>query len=323
MRRSQAAIVLSGCCALMAACGGDGSGAPPLIVGVVVSVEGPWAAQAGQGAFVAVVDASSGSPITSADVTINGVRLPYQPASEDYEAVVGVPRGGSVTMAVSVGGRTYTASGSQATTFPVPTGPAPGTVWPSPCPNTVAWSPGSPQEGGSYLVLVLDAVNAAAPAFLAVEVPVRTNSYEVSPSQVPPGERLVVVGLESAAVQVTSAAPGSNLVMVGGTASPVTFSSATYSRIELFPSNQGLTPGQARQFRATGVACHSGPDVDLTEVAQWASSAPAVATTTTGPGAAGLVTAVGTGTTLVTVASEGITGRPGWKSGPSRSGTPA
>ena len=308
MRRFVTRGMLAAFASLAASCGtgSSGGGAPPLVVAMVVSlaaVDGPTASQA----TVAVVDPKFGSPISTATVTVNGMRLPYLAAAEAYEAVVDVAPGARVALAVSLDGRTYAAEASLADVFPRITAPAPGQTWAAGCANTVTWTPGAPETGASYLLLLLDASSPTGQVLLSTTFPAPSSTFDLPFDSVSPGARIVAVGLQPPAVPVSTAAAGSQLMLVAGSVAPVTFADTSYYRINVLPQNPGLAPGQAQQLQAVGMSCR-GETGELTGLADWNSSTPSVATVSNTIGSQGLLTAVQPGTSTVTATYQGMSG---------------
>src|SRR3954471_12395437 len=159
--------------ALLLSCGGGGGGGggggaspaqttvePPFIAAELDSFP-PASIPTGfnTGASVVVQDGSSGDSIATATVAMNAVNLTYNAANEDYEGNVVVAPGGTVTLSVTVAGRTYTPSPTQFTSSPVISTPASGATWDSSVTNTVTWSSGFPTTNASYALGVLDAAD--------------------------------------------------------------------------------------------------------------------------------------------------------------------
>lgn len=137
------------------------NGGPTVIpfIGAVLLSFTPGQAPAGlQNAGVIVFNAESGEPITGAKVTMNGVKLLYSPVYLDYEGIVLVSPGDSVTVRVEIDGRTYSASGSQFTSYPAIVDPKPGDIWEAGSSHRVSWTAGAPTANAiCYELGVLDA----------------------------------------------------------------------------------------------------------------------------------------------------------------------
>lgn len=103
--------------------------------------------------------------------------------------------------------------------------------------------------------------------------------------------------------RVTGQSPGTAVLTatLGGVSSTftLTVSPATVTSLTITPDNAALSKGTSRQFSVSG-ALSDGKNQDLTFDADWLSSAPAVATISTGPASKGLVQAVAEGTTTLT-----------------------
>ena len=107
-------------------------------------------------------------------------------------------------------------------------------------------------------------------------------------------------GVSAGAATVTATLKGKSATMaVTVSARPVTL-----SRIELTPANATVAKGGTLQFTATGVFS-DGTTQDFTASATWASSDETRATVST----AGLLSGLAPGTTEVTAAKDGLTGR--------------
>jgi hypothetical protein len=85
-----------------------------------------------------------GTPIDTAVVTVNGVPLAYNAASGVYEGNTLVALGATVTVQVTIGADTYTATGIMYTQAPTIATPAPDASWLSTVSNTIAWTGGAP-----------------------------------------------------------------------------------------------------------------------------------------------------------------------------------
>ena len=174
-------------------------------------------------ASVFVIDDSSGAPITNAAVTMNGVTLTYNGTNQDYEGNLTVDPGESVTLRVTVGGVTYTASATQFTSYPAITAPVSGAAWPASIANTITWSGGAPTINALFYGLgVLDAADPNGPLVwpsgtgdVIQLVSLGTSSFSIPGNSVTAGNRLVIVGIASDDVVIPNAASGSALVFGG------------------------------------------------------------------------------------------------------------
>jgi trimeric autotransporter adhesin len=88
-------------------------------------------------------------------------------------------------------------------------------------------------------------------------------------------------------------------------ASTLTVSKATLSSIAVTPNPLSLASGGSQQLTATGTY-DDATTRDLTSAATWLSSTPAVAVVSNANGSHGLLTAIGSGSTTVTAAFQGV-----------------
>jgi len=311
-------------CLLLAACGGGGGGsssmgppAAPYIVASLVSFPTgavpPGFVPPGfnTGAFVEVLENSGGAPITNASVSMNGAALTYSATNQAYEGNIAVAPGSGVTLNVTVGGTTYTASGTQFTSYPVISAPLARATWSSLAANLVAWSGGAPTTNSLYTLAVLDSAdpngqviwpsgNTPPPA-----LPTTTTSYTINPNSITAGSRLVIVGIVTG-TQIPNAAPNSVLGISGFTYVPITVtngSAATLLSITVTPGNASIVNGTTVQMTATGTYSDNST-LDLTTQVIWSSSDNTKATVSS----TGLVTAIAPGSTTFTATSGNISG---------------
>ena len=263
------------------------------------------------GAFVEVLDNSGSAPIANASVSINGTPLAYSPANQDYEGNLVVAPGSTVTLNVTVGGTTYTASGTQFTSYPAISAPLAGATWSSFAANLVAWSNGAPTTNSFHTLAVLDSADPngqviwpsgnTPPPVLSTS----TTSYTINANSITAGSRLVIVGILTGA-QIPNAAPNSVLGISGFTYVPITVTNstaATLLSIAVTPSNPSIVNGTTAQLTATG-AYSDNSTRDLTTQVIWSSSDNTKATVSS----TGLVTAIATGSTTLTATSGNISG---------------
>jgi hypothetical protein len=307
---------------LLTGCGGGGGGGgissspsslPPLIQGLVLNFPaGAGAAPANlPNALVSIVDGSSGANITDGSVTVNGVSLTYNsaPTHQEYEGSITINPGATVTLVVSVGGRTYTASGTEATTYPTISAPASGDTWAVSSINSVAWSGGTPLTNAAYLIGVLDAADPIGGTAYFQSFATSTNSFPIPAYTLTPGNRDVIVGITTV-LPIPNAMTNSGLVIGGFNYVPVTVTSGpppptvTLVSIAVTPGNLSIANGATVQLTATGTYSDNSPQ-DLTTQVLWSSSDSTKATVSS----TGLVTAIATGSTTLTATSSGsITG---------------
>ncbi len=217
---------------LLTGCGGGGGGggtnspssSPPLIQGLILDFpDGTGSAPANlPNALVSIVDGSSGASITDGNVTVNGVALTYNsaPTNQEYEGSITINPGATVTLVVSVGGRTYTASGTQATTYPTISAPASGDTWEVSSINSVAWSGGTPLTNAAYLMGVLDAADPIGSTAYFQSFATSTNSFPIPAYTLTPGSRDVIVGITTVR-PIPNAMTNSGLIIGGFSYVPV------------------------------------------------------------------------------------------------------
>lgn len=213
------------------ACGGGGGSTPPpqppLIQALLFSFPTGSAPPSNfENALASVTDSVSGANITTATVTMNGVPLTYNaaPTRQEYEGKLVIKPGDPVTLVVTVGGNTFTASGTQFTSYPTISVPVSGDIWISSSPNTVTWSGGAPLTNNAvYLLGVLDAAdpNGGTAYFAAQGTDV--NSFSIPAFSLTAGSqsRVVIVGIMTP-VFIPNAATNSVLLFGGFNYVPVT-----------------------------------------------------------------------------------------------------
>jgi hypothetical protein len=205
-------------------CSGSGSSAPPppLIDALLFSFPTGSAPTNFPNALVGVLDSSSGASIPTATVVMNGVTLTYNadPTHQSYEGNVTVLPGGSVTLSVTVGGNTYTVSGTQFTTYPTIISPAANATLFAGNSNTVNWSPGAPLTNAVYILGDLDAVDPVGSAGSIDVLPIST-SYSIPLNSLYTGDRILILGIATYAA-IPNAATNSAFVFGGFNYIPVT-----------------------------------------------------------------------------------------------------
>ncbi len=258
-------------------------------------------------ALVSVIDGSSGTSISNATVAINNVMLNYNylPTHQAYEGNVTVNPGDSVTLSVTVGGHTYTASGTQFTTYPTILSPAPGTTFTASNSNMVSWSPGSPLINAAYLLGVLDAADPIGSEAYLYALQAGTNYYSIPAGNLTAGSRVLLVGITTP-VQIPNADSNSYFIFGGYNYVPITVSgssSGTLTSITVTPANPSIAVGATQQFIATG-HYSDGSTQDLTNQVTWMSSDIAKATINS----TGLSYGVAIGSSTITATSGSISG---------------
>src|SRR5258706_9893199 len=170
----------------LSSCGGGGGGEPPAPPFIGAELNSFPAGSVPPGfntnTTVVVLNSSNGNSIANATVIMNGVPLSYNAADEVYAGNVVVAPGGAVTLSVTDGSGTYTASTTQFTSYPTILAPAPAATWDSVAANTVMWSGGAPSANAKYVIGILDAADPNAllqwpDSNFVKEIPLGTTSF--------------------------------------------------------------------------------------------------------------------------------------------------
>jgi len=208
--------------------GGGGSSAPaalpPYINATLASFPSGSAPANFKSAMVEIRDgSSSGNSITTATVTMNGAPLIYNTAvgHQIYEGDVFVSPGGTVNLAVTVAGKTYTATGTQFDTYPSISAPASGAAWSANSAHAVSWSGGSPTANAAYVLGVLAAsdpngllVWPATPTNILYVADIAASGNSIPANSLTTGGRLIIVGIAKTA-SIPNAAANSLLGIIG------------------------------------------------------------------------------------------------------------
>ncbi|MHB8698852.1 MAG: outer membrane protein assembly factor BamB family protein [Sulfuricaulis sp.] len=234
--------------------------------------------------------------------------LAYISANQDYEGGLSVNPADNVSLSVTVGSTTYTASGVQFSSYPTITNPVTGTTWSSLASNLAAWSGVAPTTTSVYALGVMDTNGQSIwPSGNSVQVlPSTTMSYTIPPNSLTAGSRYVVVGLNNM-VSIPDAGANSGFVIGGYNYVPITVINgpiATLSSIAVTPSNPTVTNGKTLQLTATGTYS-DGSTQDLTSQVTWLSLDPTKVTVS----ATGQITGQNNyGSTTVTATSGSVPG---------------
>ncbi len=151
-------------------------------------------------------DSTQTMPITDAAVTINGNTLAFDTAQNRYTGTAAIAAGAAVNLSVTIGGTTFTATGTQYTTFPIITAPAPAATWQAARANTITWTAGAPTAGAMYLLGLIDSTGQIVyPAVADVgggplEVSTSSTSYAIPANSVPAGNYQVLMGIGAAGI---------------------------------------------------------------------------------------------------------------------------
>jgi Fibronectin type III domain len=157
------------------------------------------------------------SPVSNATVTVNGTGVPYDAPQGAYFDTNPIAEGATVTLQVTIGANVYTASGTQFTTPPSVTAPAPGTNWTAANANDITWTGGAPTTGADYLVYMADSSgNLAFPLTQNLEVPITTTSVTVPAGALPSGSSFsLVVGIVSTGAYLEEGSGGISIPNTG------------------------------------------------------------------------------------------------------------
>jgi outer membrane protein assembly factor BamB len=300
--------------AALAACGGGGSGnsagnpppnAPVILASLATLYLGGTSISNETNAAVLVEDVQTSTPITSAAVEVNNTPLSYVPADSAYEGKLSLAPGASVTVRVSINGATYTASGTNFSTFPAITSPATGITWVSDVSNTISWSGVAPDSSAQYAVGILNSGGSFAwPASgNYLQVASTQNSVALPAGSLSAGNYFLLVGIVDAQ-SFPNAARGSALDVAGFTYSALTViqppPAATLQSMAISPGSSVVGPGGTSHLAA--IATYSdGTLPDVTSQASWSSSDTSKVTVS-----AGVVTGVAVGTATVTAQYQGL-----------------
>jgi uncharacterized protein YjdB len=322
-KASMLALLFLSLTLILNSCGGGGGGSSPANAPYIVAEldsfptgsvpPGLMPSGFNSMAAVYVIDDNSGEPIPNATVTINGVTLTYEVTYQDYEGNLTVAPGESVALSVAVGGNTYTASGTQFTSYPTISAPVFGALWQTGYDSSIVWSEGTPTVMAYYTrahswLGILDAADPNGPlvwpsdGFL-VELYSPTTSYLIPANSLTVGNRHVIVG-SGAFTPITNAADDSRLYLTGFSSVPITVTNATLVSIEVTPADQSIPKGTTQQFAAIGTFSDNSVR-DLTDLVVWASTK---AWVTLDPGHPGLAHGEFVGTANVTATLGNITG---------------
>jgi len=309
-----ASVILASSCGGGGGGGSSGSNAPaPQIVAAVIgfpsgAVPSGWLATGvNTGASVAITDTATNIPVTNAKVFANGVPLLFFPVDAQYEGSLNLAPGAAISVTVSFQGATYSASGTQFSTYPQIVSPASSATWGASATNLVTWSGIVPSSSTMVALGVFDTSGQAVwPAGSGLTlVPSSTTTYSIPGGSISTGNRIVLVGI-AAAQSFSGAANGSGLVIGGFDDVPITVNvapTATLDVITVAPSGHVLEPGKTLQLTATGTYA-GGATQDLTTQVTWSSSSNATATVS----ALGVATGVAGGNANITASLSGVSG---------------
>ncbi len=168
-------------------------------------------------------DSTKTTPITNATVTVNGQSVPLS-TQQDYIASIPITPGQQVMLSVQIGNSTYTATGTQYSTFPsVSTPNAFNATWQAASDKTISWTAGTPTAGAMYSVGVIDlSGNTVYPPGgenTLFMVPTSSTTFLIPANSLAAGSYFVDVFIATAnfgvVTGITNAAPGSYLTIAG------------------------------------------------------------------------------------------------------------
>jgi outer membrane protein assembly factor BamB len=255
-------------------------------------------------AAVQITD-QTGTPITTASVSIDGVSLAYVAGDQEYEGSLNINPGDTVTVEASVNSVDYTASRPNFSTYPTIIAPAAGSNWSSQAANLISWSGAAPDATALYSVGVMTSsgtvVWPSSGVFQTVSPP--TSSTTISANSLAYGNYLVVVGIADGVI-IPGAASGSALVIGGFNFAAVTVSPPPAPVAQsLVTSPTTATIGLNKLYQLSAKASYSdGTERDVTASANWSSSDPTKAIVD----ATGGVTGIAGGTVRIMAQYEGL-----------------
>jgi len=218
----------------IAGCGGGGgggssvsqySGGVPYIYAKLYCIPTGTELHNFQSASVNVIDSSTGFPISIATVTINGVSLNYNLIQQEYQGNPTVDPGENVNLSVTVGSKTYTATGNQFTSIPTISVSTSGTPWQTSLPNTVSWSTNISTTNAFYDIGVYntDSGYLVWPSNGNLQtVQNGTAAYSIPANSLSVGKCLVIVGIATTTLSIPDTASGSAFVISDLNTVPVT-----------------------------------------------------------------------------------------------------
>lgn len=294
---------------LLAACGGGGgdggggggSSVQPYILATVISFPTgaglPDTSHNTTAAAMVKNQTEAGTPITNANVTVNGTPLVYGQTYQQYQGALNIEPGAAIEIRVTANGVTYTLSQQQFSTYPTITDPAPNTTWSQQAANLVSWSGATPDASATFALALFDLNgNVVWPAGQTLQiVPTSQNSYTIPEGSLPTGNFLILVGIANA-FSIAGTAPGSSVVIGGFDYTPVTVTEtiATVESLATEPATATLGVGKSAQLAATATFS-DGNTQDVTARASWFSSDISKVTVS----ASGVITGVSFGSATV------------------------
>ncbi len=295
---------------LLAACsgggggGGGGTNVQPYILATVISFPtgavppGLMAQPYNTTAAVMIKNQTeSGTPITDAEVTVNGTTLVYGAEYQQYQGILSIEPGAAVDIRVIANGVTYTLSQRQFSTYPTITDPSGDTTWLQQEANLVSWSGETPDDTATFALGLFDSSgNVVWPADQTLQtVPTSEHSYTISAGSLPLGTFLILVGIADA-YPIPGSAPGSGAVIGGFNYAPITITETalTIESLTTEPASATLGVGKSTQLAARATFS-DGSSQDVTANTNWSTSDASRVTV----GGTGVITGVAFGTATV------------------------
>lgn len=254
---------------------------------------------------VEVLNYSRSTPISNAIVTINGINIPYVAGNNDYEVAINVAPAQSIFLEVLIGGKRYSVSCSQFSSYPAVTAPLTWETWSTQDNNNARWV-GDLESGNEvYAIGLLDLDGRIVwPSDGSLQgLQGNTFQYTFGPGSLSPGDRNFIVGIASA-YAIYGASDDSLLVISGFNYNPVTVANGppvSLVSMNMTSIGSGIINGSSRQLTVTGTYSDSGTR-DLTKWVTWTSSNVSTGTVDS----LGLMTGKAPGSVTITATNGGI-----------------
>ena len=169
---------------------------------------------------------STDTAIRNAIVRVNDVTLQWDSANGEYNGNVIVATGAPVSLEVTIGGKTYTAAGTQFSAYPTMTAPLNNAIWQHTSANTISWSGGAPTAATVYIIGVMSTTG----HFIypagdngPLEVPINATLHVIPANSLPAGSYDIFTGIATPGIAngtgngipITGAIAGSKLFLGG------------------------------------------------------------------------------------------------------------
>jgi hypothetical protein len=249
---------------VLAACGGGDEGGssatpspnpsagPPRISASLSVAPGTSAATNGS-ASIRVFQGSSSTPITNAQVQVNGLSVPYVAANSIYTADLQIAPGSTQTVSVTVNGTTYTQSIQASTTFPSITAPVSNSTWVPLLSNPIRWTAASPSPDVYLVGVTTPAGQVVWPTSGFQQVPRDVVNVDVAANVLTTGDYSAVV-IAVHGKEFTGAAENSSLAIGEYARSKVTLGTlaTTLRSLSFQPDRLWVEPGKSMPVAVTG-----------------------------------------------------------------------